>query len=190
MLNFAGELGGGFVARTQQFIVNFSIWWSMPAVLIVLASWYLKAHDTGLGIVLGLTPLIGTALVIAFWTNYKQTGLPPAKITFEQDKEFQKLETMYRVNLRDARLQGADLTGAILPKADLRDAYLTNARLISAYLEEADLRGANLRNADLTSADLDHVKLDTNTVLQGAVLQEASIAGIDLQGARLDGLNL
>jgi len=64
------------------------------------------------------------------------------------------------VNLRGARLQGADLTGANLEKADLRQANLEGAKLVEANLRGADLTGANIRGADLTDAILDSADLD------------------------------
>ena len=71
---------------------------------------------------------------------------------------------LFRANLRDADLAGAnlrdaDLTGANLFRANLRDADLTGATLTGANLTEANLRdadlaGANLFRANLRDADL------------------------------------
>ncbi len=201
MLNFAAELGSGFVARTQRFIVNFSLWWSLPMVLMLLAAWYLKKHDPLLSVVVGIMPLLGTLLVIAFWMQYQQAPGNPLKLTgamrsllaivlvFEiyffgffmpralrgerligtwpaVDLSYQNLVNKesggtFWVNLRNARLQGADFTGAILEKADLRQAHLEGAKLVEADLRTANLSGANLRGANLTDVRLDSAKLDS-----------------------------
>ena len=66
MLNFVNEPGAGLAAR---FIVNLSVWWSLPVVLMLLAVWYLKKHEPVLGSVVGLTPLVGTLVVLSFWAR-------------------------------------------------------------------------------------------------------------------------
>lgn len=66
-------------------------------------------------------------------------------------------------NLRNARLDGADLTGVALQGADLRDASLTKAKLVGV-----DLRGADLRGVDLTAAIVDGVKYDRQMRCLGA----------------------
>ena len=66
MLNFADEPDARLATR---FIVNFSIWWSLPVVLMFLALWYLKKHEPILGGMVGLAPLLGTIVVLSFWTK-------------------------------------------------------------------------------------------------------------------------
>ena len=195
MLNFVGELRTGLVARLQRFIVDFSIWWSMPMVLMVLAAWYLKKHDPVLGSVVGIMPLVGAFAVVLFWRGQEALAGPRAQshvwpyilfglvLLFEVylfcffmpralrgerligawpavDLSHQNLVNKedggtFWVNLRDARLQGADFTGAILEKADLRQANLEGAKLEEADLRQADLTGANLRGANLMNARFD-----------------------------------
>ena len=64
------------------------------------------------------------------------------------------------INLSQARLLGADLSGAILTEADLNRIYLHQANLSGANLKGADLRGAILTEADLNRAYLHQAKLN------------------------------
>ena len=76
-----------------------------------------------------------------------------------------------RVNLTDARLDGAKLIGA-----NLVGANLYGASLVGANLDGASLVGANLDCASLVAANL------TDALLDGA-----SLVGANLDGANLDG---
>jgi hypothetical protein len=64
------------------------------------------------------------------------------------------------INLSEARLAGADLSGAIMTEADLNRAYLHQANLTRANLNGVDLRGAILTEADLSRAYLHQAKLN------------------------------
>jgi hypothetical protein len=83
------------------------------------------------------------------------------------------------LDLHQAEIQGADLTGAQLPGANLRDAQLQRALLHRVQLEGADLVGAQLQGAYLTGAQLQGARLN------GAQLQEASLIFARLQRASL-----
>lgn len=89
-----------------------------------------------------------------------------------------------RVNLRDARLSGANLRGANLRRSNLTDVDLSEANLTSASLWDADLRRANLRGANLTDASL------SGANLTGANLTDVNLTGADLTGANLTEANL
>jgi uncharacterized protein YjbI with pentapeptide repeats len=60
-----------------------------------------------------------------------------------------------RANLTGADLTGANLVGADLEKANLGTANLSDANLLGADLEKANLMGANLTNANLMGAELE-----------------------------------
>lgn len=90
-------------------------------------------------------------------------------------------------DLRNAHLEGADLS-----KLDLRGARLDGAKLKGASLTGADLRGASLENADLSKAVLTGAKLNRASLagarlvgahLEHAVLTEATVTGADLRNA-------
>ena len=100
------------------------------------------------------------------------------------------------LQLRGARLNGADLTGASLDHADLTGAVLAGADLTRAWLDDADLTDAVLAGADLTDAlleraDLTDARLDhadlTGALLNGADLTRAWLNGADLTRAYLTG---
>jgi hypothetical protein len=100
-----------------------------------------------------------------------------------------------RARLRDAQLQGADLSYVRLQGTDLKSAKLQGAILKEANLGPAPgsrwRGGANLRDANLTRADLTGAILDrailTGAVLDGAILDGAILTGAVLDGAILDG---
>ena len=81
-------------------------------------------------------------------------------------------------DLADANLQGANLQGVNLSEADLRRANLDSAKLIGA-----DLREAYLHSADLREADLSHAKL-TSANFHNADLTNA-VFRADLSGVRV-----
>ena len=83
-------------------------------------------------------------------------------------------------DLRDAVLEGADLSYANLRGADLR----------YASLSYTDLRGADLSGANLAGADLRGADLRVRASLRGADLWDANLSGADLRGADLWGANL
>ena len=90
----------------------------------------------------------------------------------------------YRVNLRESRLNGADLRGARLAGADLRSAQLDNALLNDARLERVDLSAARLKRAQLRRACLREASLIW-VHLQGALLEDAQLQGAIIQGGHL-----
>ena len=94
-------------------------------------------------------------------------------------------------DLQEARLDGAQLVGAVLDEAELQGAFLvgTNLRKASldrARLSRADLDGADLRDASLKSAQFDRASL-RRADLRGADLSEAHLEGAVLEAARAEG---
>ena len=74
-----------------------------------------------------------------------------------------------RVDLRNAslarakvraRLDNVDLSDAFLPRANLSGAMLSNTNLNGAYLVRVDLSGASLSNVNLSNADMESVNLN------------------------------
>lgn len=108
--------------------------------------------------------------------------------------------TLYRVDLRKARLSDAvldasDLSNARLDDAELgsssvRGANLIHASLVHAKLQEAHLEGANLFEATLRYAHLDGAHLNGATLsvtdLRAATFRNANLECTDLRGARVN----
>ncbi|MFI0487472.1 pentapeptide repeat-containing protein [Actinomadura sp. 9N215] len=93
------------------------------------------------------------------------------------------------LNLRQADLDGADLSLTDFSGANLRDARLVRAELAGARMSGTDLRGAGLSGTDLRRSDLNHAELG-GADLGDAVLRGAQMTGADLRGAILDNADL
>jgi uncharacterized protein YjbI with pentapeptide repeats len=61
----------GFIGRFKSVFVIFSVWFTLPAVLGVISTWFAKTHDPVLTYGIGLSPLLGLIIVFAFWTRYR-----------------------------------------------------------------------------------------------------------------------
>jgi uncharacterized protein YjbI with pentapeptide repeats len=88
------------------------------------------------------------------------------------------------IDLSEANLHHAQLSGANLSGADLSSAQLSGADLSEADLSGADLRWANLSETDLSKADLREADL-SEAVLRKAYLLEADLHGAQLSEADL-----
>lgn len=84
-----------------------------------------------------------------------------------------------RINLQNARLVGADLSGWHLANVDFSRAILADAQLI-----DADLSGTLLDAADLSRARLQNANMRGSS-LEEAALVEAHLDGCNLQGCAL-----
>jgi uncharacterized protein YjbI with pentapeptide repeats len=113
--------------------------------------------------------------------------------------EWRKIAILCKVDLHEACLPDAELSGANLSKADLGEASLSKANLSEARLDEADLYGADLSEANLFKADLRGANLSSANLSRAylfkANLREADLHGAnfreaDLRRAALDGANL
>jgi len=98
------------------------------------------------------------------------------------------------IDLSGADLAGADLSGLTLFKADLSNALLGGANLEDSELSGANLRGAHLERARLVRAGLGMADLSevnafeanvSGATLTGARLTEAVFHLADLSGARI-----
>jgi len=188
MLNFVSEVGSGFVARVQRLIVNFSLWWSLPLVLMLLALWYLKKHDPLLSSVVGTMPLIGVILVVAFWIQYQKPPNSPPK--FQKDQRILLgivlvMEIYLFAVFMPRALRGERLIGT-WPAVDLSYKNLANKQdeVYWVNLRDADLQGADFTASILDKADLRQANL------KGAIMEETQLKGADLRGAKLQGCDL
>jgi uncharacterized protein YjbI with pentapeptide repeats len=111
---------------------------------------------------------------------------------------------MVGIDLRDSRLEEAQLEGAQLAhglltgasfasarldRADLTGAWLQGANFLLASLQGADLSGAKPQLADFTSAGMQGANLSLAS-LEGAVLRDAELEGANMQMAALLGADM
>ncbi len=102
----------------------------------------------------------------------------------------------YRLDLRGANLQGADLAAgqpdgsdAVFSGARLYEARMEGARLFRARMEGASLDGARMEGASLIMARVEGARLE-GARMEGASLYEAGMEGARLDGARMEGASL
>jgi uncharacterized protein YjbI with pentapeptide repeats len=88
-------------------------------------------------------------------------------------------------NLNKANLAGANLSKADLSMANLGGADLSKSNLIGATLSLANLSGASLRNSNLQSSNLGKTNLRM-AKLNGATLKDADLSKADLSVADLE----
>jgi hypothetical protein len=113
-----------------------------------------------------------------------QEQLARLKYSVEEWNKWRKKNPEIQVNLGEANLREAHLSGANLREAHLREANLSGANLSGANLYRADLIGANLYRADLSGANLREANLI------GAKLIEANLSEANLIEANLIEVNL
>jgi len=108
--------------------------------------------------------------------------MPQALLAFDQNDLEALLQTKRCIecDLTGVNLANADLSRAALTGSNLENANLSNAVLILADLARTNLKKANLANAQLSGADL--FKAD----LQDAVLTDAKFDGAYLVGTILE----
>jgi len=103
-------------------------------------------------------------------------------------------DNLQQADLSDAFLMEAVLSRANLREADLRQAFLWRANLGSADLREADLSKASLSEADLSEAVLSQANLHESRLsqanLSGADLSQAVLCDAPARGANLSEANL
>lgn len=91
--------------------------------------------------------------------------------------------------LRDTRLDGADLTDAVLRLCDLDQARAPDATFVRTRLENSTARGALFDATDLTKAVLTDTDF-SRASFRGANLEGVSASGANFRGADLSGANL
>lgn len=207
MINIAEDPEPGFMGKLQRLAVKFSLWFSLPAMLILFALWFVKKHDPVLSYIVGIYPIIGTIIVLWFWCNYEdwlkgflqnldKVALALFALTFEILLLFFIIPWASEGKCRDRwSWFCVDLSYQILvtePKgeyrtiylADFRGVHLEGANLTSSILKRADLRNAYLQRAQLSYSNLE------GSNLYAANLEEASLSNANLQNANLEFANL
>jgi hypothetical protein len=115
--------------------------------------------------------------------------------------QFQTLPRLWapRSRLDGANLSFALLTGAVLRESQLRDVDWSLANLSGAYMNASDIRGANFSNTRASGANFDGSNLSSSDLVQsrfdaawlgGADLSQSLIVGSDFNGAYFNETNI
>ncbi len=218
MLNIAEDPEPGIIGRLQKIMFNFSLWWLLPIVLIFFPLGFLRKHDPFWSYIVGLIPVIGTAVVIWFWCQYEQVKLKrflrrkPGKTSLKKFIRKNPGKTSLSIMVLSFGIFfiffmipwsiDGDKTGFLRPLlyVDLSYQKLINEQKLEyetlywVNLAGANLQGANftesiLKRADLRKSDLIKA-IFYNANLEGARLEEANLQGADLSYAKLQGAHL
>jgi uncharacterized protein YjbI with pentapeptide repeats len=119
------------------------------------------------------------------WADFRRVDLKYARLDGAQ---------LSFAKLRDASLEQAQLPGADLSITDLRSADLAGANLQGSTLFQTYLHGALLDRADLKGAQLNFAYAQGASLrdadLRGAVLDRAQLLGASLDRAKLHGASI
>lgn len=202
MLNIAEDPEPGKIGTLQKLFVNFSLWWTLPFVLILFAFWFVKKHDPNLSYIVGVIPLVGTYIIFFFKRRFEHAKtqnffLKISKALLVYMLIIFEIYLLFYIIPKsiEGRLIKVNLSYQILveePKdkyktiywQNLRNVHLEGANIDSAVLKRADLQFSYLQRAILTNANLAEANLSN------ANLQNASLLAADLQKAKLIGANL
>lgn len=132
--------------------------------------------------------------------EYPEKATPAAQAEFvatldsyrsrvENQREYFRRYTGYRLDLRRTNLQGYDLHDLDLRGAQFEGARMEEANLRTTKMQGAVLRGARMQGADLLGSRVQGTDLK-GAQMQGANLRLAMMQGADLLGAFMQGANL
>lgn len=217
MLNIAEDPEPGFAGRVQRFVVQLTLWWSLPVVLLLFAMWVVKKHELLISYIVTLLPLLGLVIVFVFWHYYENPGgrLDFGKSFFKEQRSKKRTLAVLGAGLliaefallfvfipfaKNFKTFCVDLSNQVLAKEPEKDyknlywhrlngAHLEGANFSNSVLKRADLRGAHLQNADFRNAILDEANF-TGADLEGADLRKASLERTIFQAANLRRTNL
>ena len=70
----------GLSGRFQSTMVKFSVRFSLPLVLAIISTWFVKKHDPILTYIIGLAPAFGAIIVLWFWLRYENVKFKKSQI--------------------------------------------------------------------------------------------------------------
>ena len=160
-----------------------------PAVLNVLCA-YVRYHDplpaTNIALrVSNISSDVQAALTVVGARNPAHDG--PAVVDLE-DADLVRAD-LTGAHLAKADLQGSNLLGANFNGSNLSLAHMEDANLEGSQFTETNLREANLSKSSISKADFENSHLD-QSILVGANLDGANILASDLDGAHLSSTQL
>jgi uncharacterized protein YjbI with pentapeptide repeats len=199
----------GVIGWIQSAVVKFSVWYSVPIVLLLISTWFVKKHAPILSYIIGLTPIIGTFIVLYFWFQYENVKVKKRQILKHIKNNLAKsilifiviiyeifflsfiipnandgFSTFYAKTLIESFFS-IDLSYQKLitePENDYSEIYWLD--LSGAHLEGANLKSTVLKRADLRGAHLQRTYMDY-AILQEANLQKANLKSASLRKANL-----
>lgn len=211
MLNIAEDPESGIIGRMQKIMVSFSLWWLLPIVLLLFPLGFLRKHDPVLSYVVGLIPVIGTAVVIWFWCMYESIRLQEIinkylgkallilillrleililfimiSWSFDGDRSG-FLSSLLYVDLSYQKLiNEQEIEYETLYWVNLAGAHLEGANFTESILKRADFNKSHLNKAIFFNANLEGARLE-DAKLQGANLKKAKLDDAKLSYAQLD----
>jgi len=211
MINIAEASDRGKIGVLQRFTVKFSLWNSLPLVLIYIAFCFVKKHEAIWAYVVGGVPIIGALVSFWFWLNYEPGQWRNEPFSWKIIHSIPIVSIIaFEVFLLGFIIRWAGEGGRhewirpyicldlsqenLVAKPEivnekpywriLRQVHLEGARLTGAILTNADFRQAKIQHADLREAKLQRANL------QEAILRNADLRGADLQHSILQGADL
>ena len=204
ILNLFESPEKGLFGLLQRLFTKLFLWASLPAILILNASWYLRTHERFLSYVVGSTAVLGTLMVFWFWikngllwrrksliSSLVRWGFFSMMVAAEFSLFFFFIPYSQNGNIPGkfgqsflgrplARLVHVDLSHQkLVTKPDIESQGDFWGDFEKSRLEGADLRKAVLKRADLMGAGLRGAKMEQ------AVLEEANLKFANLMYANL-----
>jgi len=206
--------GRALINRLQSATVKFSVWYSLPLVLALISTWFVKKHEPKLSYIIGLAPMVGTIVVLWFWCQYEDVKFRILQFPRILLKNWGKNILLFVVIAYEVVF-----LSFIIPMANkgfpeitedtkgyekyLKSWFCVNLSyqklvdepkidykgIYCRDLSGVHLEGANLINAVLKGANLAKAHLN-NTILNRAILEEANLKGANLEDADLGEANL
>jgi uncharacterized protein YjbI with pentapeptide repeats len=210
--------GNTFIDRLQSAIVKFSVWFSLPLVLALISTWFVKKHDPKLSYTIGVAPIVGTIVVLWFWCQYEDVKFRVLQIPRFLLENWGKNVLLFVVIAYEViflsliiPMANEGFPGLILYpakdylglKQDLKSWFCVDLSYQNLVTEpkkdyeglywgnfnEAHLEGARLINAVLERANLRKANLN-NAELNFAILEKADLTRANLEKAYLGRANL
>jgi uncharacterized protein YjbI with pentapeptide repeats len=205
-LDFPGQT---LIHRLQSVIVKFSVWCSLPLVLALISTWFVKKHDPKLSYIIGLAPIVGTIVVLWFWCQYEDVKFRVLQVPTFVLRNWGKNILLFVVIAYEVIF-----LSFIIPLANegfpevkwytqgytkyLKSWFCVNLsyqKLVAEPKEDyegvywRDLSGVHLEGADLTNVVLKRTNLE-NAHLSNAILADARLEEVNLVEANLQQANL
>jgi uncharacterized protein YjbI with pentapeptide repeats len=203
IINLIEEREPGLLGVLQGAMVNLSLWWLLPVVLLCFLTFTIRKHSFQLTFFEWLISLVGALLTYYFWRRYArlEAEITPRPKFFDVDERLSKLErpAIEFANTFISHWRALISLGLVLllqlgllafSSEQLRDTTdyfsldLRNEMLVKERPEHYQTPWVNLGGARLERAKLDGAIL-RRANLARAHLNQASLQRADLQGADL-----